>query len=316
MSEDDWTPRRELALPNELLHKILLLVITESVHTICLSTEDTSWEKNIMDTLYQVSPSFRAISSELAAKVFDIPKSIREDDDNLLHDLRRIFNYLGHIGERLRDPADFGGVSFQTIDCKASSFVFGYALYLSCISLRRNSTRSPRDVFESTHKVILSALAQSEALCDRVYPVEVTSLLRQSIHREFELAQHGRVLVRSFHELDEYTNSMLVLQPSEKEDGSGPVTAVRSLIHGSLNKIEAVFSRYTAALPDASSPMDPRIHELPGTLVALRKASALRFGEDDEFNLEQRLRDLVRLSSVGCPFFNKDARVRTMEQHL
>lgn len=167
---------------------------------------------------------------------------------SLLHDLRRIFKYLGLIGERLRDPAECGAVSFQTIDCKASSFVFGYALYLSCVSLRRNSTRSPRDVFESTHKVILSALAQSEALCDRVYPVEVTYLLRQSIYREFELAQHGeqhqslfsnhflvsqmasgRVLVRSFHELDEYSNSMLVLQPSEKEDGTGPVTVRRFL---------------------------------------------------------------------------------------
>lgn len=117
---------------------------------------------------------------------------------SLLHDLRRIFNYLGLIGRRLRDPADCGGVSFQTIDCKASSFVFGYALYLSCVSLRRNATRSPRDVFESTHKVILSALAQAVALCDRVYPVEITSLLRQSIHREFELAQHGERRRTSF----------------------------------------------------------------------------------------------------------------------
>jgi hypothetical protein len=110
---------------------------------------------------------------------------------SLLHDLRQIFSYLGHIGERLRDPTDFAAVSFHTIDCRASSFVFGYALYLSCISLRRNASRSPRDVFESTHKVILSALTQSEALCDRVCPVEVTYLLRQSLRQEFELAQNG-----------------------------------------------------------------------------------------------------------------------------
>jgi len=38
--------------------------------------------------------------------------------------------------------------------------------------------------------------------------------------------------------------------------------AVRSLIHGSLNKVEAVHSHYTAALSDASSPTDPRIHEV------------------------------------------------------
>ena len=132
-------------------------------------------------------------SSRLTGSRTNLPRLIRAIfvAYSLLHDLRRIFNYLGLIGRRLRDPADCGGVSFQTIDCKASSFVFGYALYLSCVSLRRNATRSPRDVFESTHKVILSALAQAVALCDRVYPVEVTSLLRQSIHREFELAQHG-----------------------------------------------------------------------------------------------------------------------------
>jgi hypothetical protein len=80
MNVDEWKPRRELALPNELLHKIMLLVITDSVHSICLSTGDTTWEKSIMDTFYQVSPAFKAISSELAAKAFDIPKSIRGDD--------------------------------------------------------------------------------------------------------------------------------------------------------------------------------------------------------------------------------------------
>jgi hypothetical protein len=98
--------------------------------------------------------------------------------------------------------------------------------------------------------------------------------------QSFLIAQvtSGLVLVRSFYELNEYANSMLVLQPSEKQDGTGPVTvrrvwarlqsiltkrqAVRSLIHGSLNKIEAVYSKYTAALPDASSPTDPRIHEV------------------------------------------------------
>ena len=46
--------------------------------------------------------------------------------------------------------------------------------------------------------------------------------------------------------------------------------------------------------------------------MALRKASALEFG-DDEFNLEHRLRNLVRLWSVGCPFFNQDAKVVSTE---
>ncbi|KAF8955794.1 hypothetical protein BDZ97DRAFT_1855307 [Flammula alnicola] len=300
-----WTPRRELALPNELLHKILLLVLSDSVHSICVSPGDTTWEKNVMDTFHQVSPAFRAISSELAAKAFDISKVIRQDDESFLRTLRQIFIYLSHLGMRLRHPSEWGSVSFQTIDCSASSFVFGYALYLSCISLRRNASRSPRDVFESTHKVILSALTQSEALCDRVFPVEMTCKLRQGIQEEFELSRHGLVMVQSFNELHNHANSMLVLQPSREEDGSGPLAAVRSLIHTSLLKIEGVYESYVHALSDKPPQTEPQIHELPGVLVALRKVAVLQFDED-EYNLEERLSKIVVAWSKTCPFLNKE----------
>lgn len=102
-----------------------------------------------------------------------------------------MFIYLSLLGTRFRHPSEWGSVSFQTIDCSASSIVFAYALYLSCTSLRRNECRSPRDVFESTHKVILSTLDQSEALCDRVKPVEITWLLRKSMRQEHQLAVLG-----------------------------------------------------------------------------------------------------------------------------
>ena len=74
------TFRRGLALPNELLHKIILSVLCDGVHSICTSTADTTWEKNMMSVLHQVSPAFKAISSEIAAKAFDISKDIRNDD--------------------------------------------------------------------------------------------------------------------------------------------------------------------------------------------------------------------------------------------
>lgn len=109
----------------------------------------------------------------------------------MLRTSREIFVYLSHLGTRLRSESEWGSVSFQTIDCTASPLVFAYALYLSCISLRRNASRSPPDVFQTTHKVILSALAQSESLCERVYPAEMTVPLRQCIAKEFELARHG-----------------------------------------------------------------------------------------------------------------------------
>jgi hypothetical protein len=110
---------------------------------------------------------------------------------SLLHSLGEIFSYLGLLGARFRHPTDWGGVSFQTIDCSASSFVFAYALFLSCITLRRNACRSPRDVFESTHKVVLSALVQSTALCERVRPAEMTSLLMRSVAEEYSMAVDG-----------------------------------------------------------------------------------------------------------------------------
>ena len=178
----------------------------------------------------------------------------------LLRTMREIFVYLSHLGMRLRHPSDWGSVSFQTIDCTASSFVFGYALYLSCISLRRNATRSPREVFESTHTVILSALMQSEALCARVFPVEMTYKLKKGILEESHLARDGMsvhpilflfssfiyqfpglLLVHSFNELDDHAHAMTVLQPA-----SGPLAALRTMIHTSLLKIEAVHKSYTA----------------------------------------------------------------------
>jgi hypothetical protein len=82
MSDPAFTaPRPDLVLPNELLHKVILWVLCDGVHSICTSTEDTAWEQNMMTTLHQVSPAFKAISSELAAKAFDISRDVRSNDD-------------------------------------------------------------------------------------------------------------------------------------------------------------------------------------------------------------------------------------------
>ncbi|KAF9545685.1 hypothetical protein CPC08DRAFT_823883 [Agrocybe pediades] len=306
--EAEWTPRRELCLPNELIHKIILQVLRDGVHTICVSSEDTTWEKGMMDTLHGVSVGFKAISTEIALKAFDIPKYDRTDDGSIRQVMRKIFIYLGHLGTRLRHPSHWGSVSFQTIDCTASSIVFGYALYLSCLSLRRNASRSPREVFDSTHKVILSALVQSQALCERVYPVEMTYRLRESIDEEFALARYGLTIVHSFSELQQHAHSLEVLRPTREQDGSGPISAVHSLIHTSLSKIEEVHEEYAAILADRALQTEPKIYDLPGVHTGLRTLSMLQFDED-EFNLGERIHRLVGLWSVGCPFLNKDAKL-------
>ncbi|KAF8153923.1 hypothetical protein B0H34DRAFT_719590 [Crassisporium funariophilum] len=299
-----WIPRRELALPNELLYKVILWAISDSVHSICVTTENADWSMSVVDILCAVSPAFNAISCEVAGKAFDIPPEVRDDESSLLLALRKIFAYLHRLGRRLRDPSQWESVSFQNIDCSVSSYVFAYALYLSCISLRRNASRSPRDVFESTHMVILSALTQSEALCDRVIPIDVTSLIRGRIQNELELARLGLVLVKAFHELNEHADSMLILQPSKEADGTGPLAAVRSLIHSSLSKIEAVHTRYAQLCILARPYPETWAFELPGVIRGLRKSYSLHFDED-EYDLHNRLQRCVDMWSVACPFLNK-----------
>ncbi|KAF9476625.1 hypothetical protein BDN70DRAFT_838990 [Pholiota conissans] len=302
-----WTPRRELALPNELLHKILLTVIADSVHSICVSQGDTTWERSMMDTLYHVSPVFKAISTELVIKAFDISKTARKDDQSLLRTMREIFMYLSRLGMRLRHPSDWDSVSFQTIDCSASSIVFAYALYLSCISLRRNASRSPRDVFESTHTVILTALTQSETLCNRVLPMEMTAHLVRGVQEELALARNGLTLVHSFADLDSYATSMTILLPHRDSDGDGPLSAIYAMIHTALLKVEAVQDSYTPALSTRRQTNSP-IHELPGVLVALRKVHALPF-ENNEYDLRKRIDRIVGGWSGWCPFLNQDVGV-------
>jgi len=63
---------------NELLHKILTSVIADSLHSVCMSPTDESWNMNIFSTLSSVSFSFKEISMEVAIKAFAITPP--EDD--------------------------------------------------------------------------------------------------------------------------------------------------------------------------------------------------------------------------------------------
>jgi len=297
-----WTP----ALPTELIHNIVSWVLVDSIHSICVSTGDVSWEKDVMNILCDVSPSFRAIAREIVAKAFGISRETDEEEERLLGTLQQVFGHLRPLGVRLRDRTEWGTVSFQGVEFAESPYISAYALYISCVSLRRYAGRSPRNVFEAAHRAILSALTQSEKLCNSVWPINMTHLIRSKIQDEFRHARAGLVIVQSFHELNEYAESMIILLPSRKQDGTGPITAVRSLIHKSLSKFEAVCGGYSCHLVSNIPSLDPRIYELPGVLSALRKVYSLSF-EEDEYNLSERIQRLVDLWIDGCPFLNKSA---------
>ena len=61
-------------LPPELLHKVITWVIAQSVHSICVLSDDVEWELRLMETLCLVSSEFRYIAIEVACKAFGIER--------------------------------------------------------------------------------------------------------------------------------------------------------------------------------------------------------------------------------------------------
>ncbi|PPR02541.1 hypothetical protein CVT24_001967 [Panaeolus cyanescens] len=168
------------------------------------------------------------------------------------------------------------------------------------MSLRRNSSILTPETFESTQTAIFSSLKQSEALCARVFPVEMTHVIRDKIQIEFDLARNGLAVVRACHELSEHANSMSVLQQSIDAYGTGPLAAIRSLIHNSLTKLESVHGRYASALLASNSPHDCTFYQLPGVSSALHNVGSLTLDED-EYDLLPRLRRIAKAWSHDCP---------------
>ena len=74
-------PHPGFALPTELIHNIISWVLVNSIHSICVSTENVNWEKDVMNILCYVSPSFRAIAIEIVAKAFEISRGTDEEEE-------------------------------------------------------------------------------------------------------------------------------------------------------------------------------------------------------------------------------------------
>lgn len=116
-----------------------------------------------------------------------------------VHDMgRKTFQYLRKLGMKLRHPLHWGNVSLLDSSVSNSPLVFGYALHLSCISLRQNASRSPTETFLTTHHVIVSGLSQSLPLCDRIVPAGLATYLVSSTCDQLNLASLGGLCVASY----------------------------------------------------------------------------------------------------------------------
>lgn len=81
MQDMSICPHHGFTLPAELIHNIISWVLVNSIHSICVSTEDVNWEKDVMNILCDVSPSFRAIAIEIVAKAFEISRGTDEEEE-------------------------------------------------------------------------------------------------------------------------------------------------------------------------------------------------------------------------------------------
>lgn len=208
-----WVPRRDLTLPNELLHKIIILLIADCVHVVCMSNENPLWEKTVLETLNDVSPVFRAISCEIAAAAFDVAPDIRDDDRRCVpcsclpvsgtelqwsgrvqQIVRAKLVFLRHLRDRYGEDSVWHSTFNQTLDSESHDpLVLSYAKYLSCVFLRRSVCNSfPGQLFASIHGVILASLEKCDTTANAVYPRAITTKLRESISSEIKLAHHSK----------------------------------------------------------------------------------------------------------------------------
>ena len=75
------TPRHGLVLPTELIYNIISWVLVNSIHSICVSTGDVNWERDVMNILCDVSPSFGAIAIEIVVKAFEISRGTDDEEE-------------------------------------------------------------------------------------------------------------------------------------------------------------------------------------------------------------------------------------------
>jgi len=297
-----WTPGRAQALPTELIYNIVLWVLVNSIHSICMSSGDVDWENHVMNVLCDVSPSFREIALDIVAKAFNFSRGTDEEEERLLATMPQIFGRLRQLGMRLRG----GHPLSPSLGMTQLPYMNAYSSYIASVTLRRTASSPLVDFhnFETAFETVLYVLGYSETLCNRVLPVHMTDLIHDKIQDEIQYALAGLGIVRIFRDLNKHAESMIVLLSSREKDGPGPLAAVRSLIHKSLLKFEAVCGGYPCHLAGNTPSQDPRIYKLPGVLPALRKIYSLRF-EEDEYNLSERIQKLVDLWIDGCPFLHK-----------
>ena len=198
---------RTLRLPPELLQKVITWVIAQSVHSICILSDDVEWELESMETLCLVSSGFREIALKVACKAFGIqhkenhlscPRYACDCDD-------RCPNVTSFSSSSSSEPATaFARLWFtrqnilkpSIIPPIKDNLVSGYTVYMAVINLRLTTfdTFGNSNVFQKVHQTMLMLLENALTHCRKIEPAGVADLLKSSLNDEIDILRIGTVL--------------------------------------------------------------------------------------------------------------------------
>ncbi|KAJ6476385.1 hypothetical protein C8R45DRAFT_1009849 [Mycena sanguinolenta] len=199
-----------LELPNELLFKILSQVLTQSVHTVVVSSEAAAieWYLHVHHTLSAVCFSFREIMKGISSKAFQFEAS--ETNPNLAAHVQQQLQSLRSLGAVIRDPSvPGGGFSIDSLDSSAPQLVQGYSLYVAIVYLRKQASHSNAETYQSTSATIFGAvITLSKVLYSRIIPREVAVMLRNATEDEAELSNIGVLVVKHCGLLSGFANDL------------------------------------------------------------------------------------------------------------
>ncbi|RDB23542.1 hypothetical protein Hypma_009268 [Hypsizygus marmoreus] len=280
-------------IPNELLYKIIIRVIADSIHSICLHPDDVEWEMDVVKTLCGVSFAFREIVTKLASKAFRV--KLFDDASSGFPQIEKQFRGLRLLGTRLRRPRTY---TSELEPCPDGSLLtLGYASFLAALNLRQNAIGVTVQVFLSTQKLILNVLTIALRLCASIKPPEIVDVLCDAIATEAELVRSGLVIVGGFMELNSLLDSLVSLQSSAT---ANDIEVIHVRIHQELEKIENV---YEIGPKSSVSKQGLNPAQLPGVLSTFKKLHAITLTVD-EYGTSVRLDVLVKRWSMDCPFLH------------
>ncbi|KAG5734878.1 hypothetical protein E4T56_gene7637 [Termitomyces sp. T112] len=248
--------------PTELLHRIIVQVIADSVHAICVSPENVDWEMNVFPTLCRVSHNFRALTLEIMTQAFR-SQPTSADISSLFLPIAKQFERLRLFGNRLYRPTR--STSHFNPEKDDALLIYGYSLFLSTLDLRYSAIR-----FQMVQEISITTLSLSLAMCSKVMPIGLADVLSDAMRKQMNLLQSGLNAVRSAETLDYLMKEWTDMKEckSKEENVELRKSANLAKIREQIAELQEAYEAY-AYIIESDSVF--QTSELPSILSVLKK---------------------------------------------